>query len=166
MVNEADTTTTLVRPRVVAAGWDNTPQTFGEQFSFTDGRIVTPGGKPRRLERKVADFVLNFNRDLPLAVVEVKAEDRPAGDGMQQAKEYATILGLKFAYATNGRTVLEFDAYTQQEAERGKSSQRVGDRPAVYGVDAAACDQVIDGPSEEKGKVDHADGWNGDAKRC
>ena len=38
-----------------------------------------------------------------------KADDLPAGNGLQQAKEYAEILGLEFAYATNGREILEFD---------------------------------------------------------
>jgi hypothetical protein len=31
-----------------------------------------------------------------LAVVDAKSDRRPAGDGLQQAKEYADILGLKF----------------------------------------------------------------------
>lgn len=30
-------------------------------------------------------------------------------DGIQQAKDYAQILGLKFAYSTNGTEILEFD---------------------------------------------------------
>ena len=34
---------------------------------------------------------------------------------MQQAKEYAEILGLKFAYATNGTEILEFDYTTGVE---------------------------------------------------
>ncbi|MEN8133443.1 MAG: DEAD/DEAH box helicase family protein [Pseudomonadota bacterium] len=38
-----------------------------------------------------------------------------AGLGMQQAKDYAEILGLKFAYATNGKEILEFDYLTGQE---------------------------------------------------
>jgi type I restriction enzyme R subunit len=35
-----------------------------------------------------------------VGVVEAKSDRRPAGDGLQQAKGYAEILGLKFAYAT------------------------------------------------------------------
>ncbi len=31
---------------------------------------------------------------------------------MQQAKDYAQILGLKFAYSTNGADILEFDFIT------------------------------------------------------
>lgn len=47
-----------------------------------------------------------------LAVVEAKAEYRQPGDGLQQAKEYAEILGLPFAYATNGIGIVEFDYAT------------------------------------------------------
>jgi type I restriction enzyme R subunit len=35
---------------------------------------------------------------------------------LQQAKEYAEMLGLKFAYATNGRDIIEFDYFTGQES--------------------------------------------------
>ncbi|HWA98542.1 MAG TPA: hypothetical protein VG713_08615 [Pirellulales bacterium] len=48
-------------------------------------------------------------------MVEAKSDRRPAGDGLQQAKEYAEILGLKFAYATNGTEIIEHDGFTAQE---------------------------------------------------
>ena len=47
-------------------------------------------------------FLLQYTRDFTIAVVEAKSEDRPAGEGLQQAKEYAQVLGLKFAYSTIG----------------------------------------------------------------
>ena len=37
--------------------------------------------------------------------------------GLQQAKDYAEILGLKFAYATNGHGIVEFDYTTGLETE-------------------------------------------------
>src|SRR6266496_1994405 len=114
-MNEADTCQRLIRPKLEAAGWDNLPHLYNEQTSFTDGRIVVAGAKVRRRKRKIADFLLRFTRDLTLAVVEAKADEEPAGTGMQQAKEYAEILGLKFAYATNGNEILEFDYLTGQE---------------------------------------------------
>jgi restriction endonuclease S subunit len=115
-MNEADTCTRLIRPKIEAAGWDNAPHLFNEQFSFTDGRIVVAGSKVRRRKRKIADFLLRFTRDLTLGVVEAKSDEDPAGTGMQQAKDYAEILGLKFAYATNGNEIIEFDYFTGQEA--------------------------------------------------
>jgi type I restriction enzyme R subunit len=114
-MNEADTCRKEVRPKLEAAGWDDAPHTYNEQVSFTDGRIVVAGNKVRRRKRKVADFILRFTRDIALAVVESKCTSRPAGDGMQQAKDYAEILGYKFAFATNGTEILEFDYFTGLE---------------------------------------------------
>jgi len=39
------------------------------------------------------------------------------GQGLQQAKDYAEILDLKFAYATNGHGIVEFDYTTGLERE-------------------------------------------------
>ena len=55
------------------------------------------------------DYLLRYTRDFPLAVVEAKASYKTAAEGMQQAKQYAEMLGLKFAYATNGQEIIEFD---------------------------------------------------------
>jgi type I restriction enzyme R subunit len=54
-----------------------------------------------------------------IAVIEAKAAYKSPGDGLQQAKEYAEILGLKFAYSTNGHGIIEFDYLTGQERELG-----------------------------------------------
>ncbi|MEX2120227.1 MAG: DEAD/DEAH box helicase family protein [Pirellulales bacterium] len=114
-MNEADTCRKQIRPKLEAAGWDNPPHTYNEQTTFTDGRIVVAGTKVHRKKQKRADFLLRFTRDLTLAVVEAKSCDRPAGDGLQQAKDYADVLGLKFAYATNGTEIVEFDFFTGLE---------------------------------------------------
>jgi type I restriction enzyme R subunit len=50
-------------------------------------------------------------------VVEAKPDYTTPGDGLQQAKDYAEILGLKFAYATNGHGIVEFDYLTGLERE-------------------------------------------------
>lgn len=98
-MNEADTCRKLVRPKLEASGWDGDKYFYSEQTAFTDGRIIVPAGKPRRLKKKFSDFLLRYTRDITLAVVEAKSDKRPAADGLQQAKDYATILSLKFAYA-------------------------------------------------------------------
>jgi type I restriction enzyme R subunit len=88
-----------------------------EQRSFTDGRIVVFGDRPTRRKRKRADYLLRHTRDFTIAVVEAKANYKTPGDGLQQAKDYAEILGLKFAYATNGDGIIEFDYTTGRERE-------------------------------------------------
>jgi type I restriction enzyme R subunit len=115
MSNEADTCRTYVLPRLQAAGW--TDEQIREQLSFTDGRILVAGRQARRARPKRADYLLCYRRDYPLAVVEAKASYRQPTDGMQQAKDYAQILGLYFAYATNGKRIIEFDFTTGQEQE-------------------------------------------------
>jgi len=117
MINEADTCRKYVLPKLIAAGWDNDPRSFTEQKTFTDGRIVLIGEKVRRRPQKRADYLLRYTRDFVIAVVEAKATYKSPSDGLQQAKDYAEVLGLKFAYATNGHGIVEFDFLTGKERE-------------------------------------------------
>lgn len=116
-MNEADTCRKYVLPKLVDTGWETEPHSFTEQRTFTDGRIIPVGGKVRRGKQKRADYLLRYTRDFLIAVVEAKADYKSAGDGLQQAKEYAEILGLQFAYATNGKSIIEFDFLTGVERE-------------------------------------------------
>ena len=115
-MNEADTCRKYVEPRLNEAGWDDEPHSFTEQQSLTDGRIVVMGDRPRRKTKKRADYILRYTRDFKIAVVEAKARYKSPGEGLQQAKDYAEMLGLKFAYATNGEGIIEFDYITGKES--------------------------------------------------
>ncbi|MBI3608491.1 MAG: DEAD/DEAH box helicase family protein [Nitrospirae bacterium] len=114
-MNEADTCRKYVLPKLIQAGWDNEPHSFTEQKTFTDGRIVPAGSKVSRRPQKRADYLLRYTRDFMIAVVEAKPTYKSPGDGLQQAKDYAEILGLHFAYSTNGEGIIEFDYLTGQE---------------------------------------------------
>lgn len=120
VITEADTCREFVTPRLIEAGWGAAPHVIGEQRSFTNGRIIVAGGMVRRGKQKRADYLLYYRRDYPLAVVEAKEIGLPAETGVQQAREYAEILGLKFAYATNGHRIIEIDytAGTEREVDR------------------------------------------------
>ncbi|MBS1787844.1 MAG: DEAD/DEAH box helicase family protein [Acidobacteria bacterium] len=117
MITEADTCRLYVLPRLDEAGWNQEPHSFNEQKTFTDGRIVVTGNRVKRRPQKRADYLLRYTRDFLLAVVEAKAAYKSPGEGLQQAKEYAEILDLKFAYATNGKGIVEFDYITGLETE-------------------------------------------------
>ena len=117
MLTEADTCRKYVLPKLTDAGWDNDPHSFTEQKTFTDGRIMVIGQKIKRQKQKRADYLLRYTRDFMIAVVEAKAAYKLPGDGLGQAKEYAEILGLKFAYSTNGHGIIEFDYLTGKERE-------------------------------------------------
>lgn len=113
--NEADTCRKYVLPKLEA--WDKEPHLFTEQYPIDAGRIVSTGSRTRRRKKKYADYLLCYTRDFPLAVVEAKRKQKSPQDGLQQAKEYAELLGLKFAYSTNGQGIVEFDYTTGLIAE-------------------------------------------------
>jgi len=108
--SEADTCRKDVLPKIYASHW--TDEQILEQRTFTDGKIVVLGRKARRQKAKRFDYLLRYSQNLPIAIVEAKVKYKEASDGMQQAKSYAQILGLKFAYSTNGTDILEFDFIT------------------------------------------------------
>ena len=110
---EADTCRMYVLPKLYGAGW--TDDQINEQHTFTDGRVIPTAKRIRRGKQKRADYRLRYTRDFPIAIVEAKASYKTAGEGLQQAKEYADILDLKFAYATNGKEIVEFDFLTGVE---------------------------------------------------
>ncbi len=145
-LNEADTCRKYVTPKLVEAGWDNTPHQIREQHQLTDGRITVRGDKTSRGEQYRADYLLRYNRDFPIAVVEAKPESAPVGKGMQQAKTYAEILGLKFAYATNGHEILEFDFLTgieQVVSDYPTPEELITRLGSGEGLDTEATDRLL-----------------------
>src|SRR5580700_4753615 len=123
MPTEADTCRKFVVPKLQTAGWDTEPHSIAEQRTITDGRVIPVGKGFIRKPPKRVDYLLRYTRDFPLAVVEAKASYKSVTDGVQQARSYAEILGLKYAYATNGIEIIEIDYFTGTET-------RVGDFPA------------------------------------
>lgn len=113
MITEADTCRKYVLPKLYKAGWDDGQIT--EQRYFTDGRIVIVGKKHVRKPGQKADYILRYTLDFPIAVIEAKASYKKAGDGLQQAMEYAEILKLKFAFSTNGHGIVEHDYLTGKQ---------------------------------------------------
>jgi len=113
MTTEADTCRKYILPKIYAAGWDD--DQINEQRTFTDGRIMVAGTKVWRQQQKRADYILRYRPNLMIAIIEAKASYKNAGDGLQQAKEYAQILDLKFAYSTNGTEIVEHNFITGKE---------------------------------------------------
>jgi type I restriction enzyme R subunit len=99
------------------AGWNQSPHSVTPEETITNGRVIPLGKKAMRGKQRRADYVLRYNRDFKLAVVEAKKEDVPADTGLQQAQAYAQLLGVQFAYATNGHEIFEFDFLTGLERQ-------------------------------------------------
>jgi type I site-specific restriction endonuclease len=114
-MNEADTCRTLVTPKLRSAGW--TDDQIREQVTFTHGRIVPSGRQVARKVQKRADYLLYYQSKYRVAVIEAKDDAHRAVDGLAQAKEYAKMLSLQVAYATNGHEILEFSYQTGELKE-------------------------------------------------
>ena len=156
VLTEADTCREFVTPALQKAGWGQAPYALGEQRQITAGRIVLIGGKARRAKQRRADYVLYYCRDFPIAVVEAKEAGLPAENGVQQAREYAEMLGLRFAYATNGRRIIEIDytAGTEREVERYPTPAELWARlNAALGLHDTAQQQLLEPYNLVSGKI-------------
>jgi type I restriction enzyme R subunit len=153
LLNEADTCRKYVTPRLQAAGWEADPHSLVEQYTFTAGRIQIRGQKAKRKPGKRADYLLRYTRDYPIAVVEAKAEDLPAAQGIEQAKEYAEVLGLHFAYSTNGKEIIEFDylAGTERVIDDYPTPATLWQRLQAAGKVTADSEAVLLSPSYHQG---------------
>ena len=110
-MNESDTRLHKIDPQLKAAGWgvlDGSRITT--EYTFTKGKISqTQKGKPKR-----ADYVLVY-KGVKLAIVEAKSDELSYAEGVDQAKQYADMLSIRFTYATNGDKIWEMDRKTMEE---------------------------------------------------
>ncbi|WP_247218543.1 helix-turn-helix domain-containing protein [Synechococcus sp. C9] len=107
----------LVMAKLMTAGWDKSPHSI-----TINGEIVaknkSSSTRSGRKNRAKADYILNYGHHGAIAVVEAKSVYMDAGDGLQQAKNYAEMLELQFAYSTNGIGIVEYDFGTKMIKER------------------------------------------------
>jgi type I restriction enzyme R subunit len=113
-LTEQDICSKYVLPAITKIGWNLETQ-IREQWTFTSGRIMVNGKTISRGEKKRADFILYYKNNFPIAIVEAKDNNHTAGAGLEQAKQYAEILNIPFAYSTNGDEFVEFDFLTGRE---------------------------------------------------
>ena len=102
-LSESDICDKFIRPAMEKAGWDGMEQIFRE-YPLRAGRVVVRGSKAQRDKSTVlrADYALFYKRNIPLAVVEAKANSYPMGHGTQQAINYAQLLDVPFSFSSNG----------------------------------------------------------------
>ncbi len=100
-LTESDIISKFILPAIKDAGWDDMTQ-IRQEVKLRDGKVVVRGQAAARKKVKSADIVLYQKPGLPLAVVEAKANQHEIGKGMQQALDYARLLDVPFAFASNG----------------------------------------------------------------
>ena len=100
-LSERDIISKYILPAIEQSGWNMQTQ-VKEEVSFTDGRIFVKGRKTKRGIRKRADIIIYYKPNIPVAVIEAKDNNHTAGTGIQQALEYAEMLDIPVAVASNG----------------------------------------------------------------
>jgi type I restriction enzyme R subunit len=106
--SERDICTKFITPSLVQAGWDVQTQ-IREEVSFTAGRIIVRGRLHSRGKQRRADYVLSYQKNQPIAVIEAKDNKHHLGDGMQQALAYSDALDVPFVFSSNGDGFLFHD---------------------------------------------------------
>ncbi|NBR24956.1 MAG: DEAD/DEAH box helicase, partial [Micrococcales bacterium] len=103
-MNETDTRAELIDPKLKKAGWGEVAESrVQREYNINAGEIRAGGIRTGRLK---ADYVLVY-KNRKLAVVEAKSSDIDVGEGVAQAKLYATKLELAYTYVTNGKEIYE-----------------------------------------------------------
>ena len=111
-MTEEDVKRLYITP-VLESKWDKNKITM--EYRITDGRINLKGNVVRRMSPKKADYVLWLNKGKPIAIVEAKDNNHSISYGMQQAKEYAKMMDVPFAYSSNGDGFQEYDFLSNEE---------------------------------------------------
>lgn len=115
-LSERDICTKLITPAIVKSGWDLQKQ-IREEYTFTDGRVIVRGNLTSRGKRKRADYLLFYQTNRPIAVIEAKDNNHSIGSGMQQAIDYGMVLDVPFVYSSNGDGFIERDMLAGTERE-------------------------------------------------
>lgn len=114
-LSEEDIKLRCITPSVLKKGWSAEDITMETRVQLTDGKINIRGNLVARSKPKYADYVLYYNRATPIAIIEAKGASYSASHGMQQAKEYAQMMDVPFAYSSNGFGFEEYDFLTGKE---------------------------------------------------
>lgn len=88
-------------PAVQNAGWDLMTQ-IRQEVKLRDGKVIVRGQLGVRKTVKSADIVLYHQPNIPLAVIEAKANKHEVGKGIQQGLDYARLLEVPFVFSSNG----------------------------------------------------------------
>ena len=88
-------------PAVQSSGWNLMTQ-IRQEVKLRDGKVIVRGQLGVRTTVKSADIVLYHKPNIPLAVIEAKANKHEIGKGMQQGLDYARLLEVPFIFASNG----------------------------------------------------------------
>lgn len=114
-LSEEDIKLRYITPSILEKGWSVEDITMETKVKLTDGKINLRGNFVARGKAKYADYVLYYNRATPIAIVEAKDANHAVAFGLQQAKDYAQMMDVPFAFSSNGQGFQEYDFLTGKE---------------------------------------------------
>ncbi|MBR1546989.1 MAG: DEAD/DEAH box helicase family protein [Prevotella sp.] len=114
-LSEEDIKLRYITPAILNKGWAVTDITMETKVKLTDGKINLRGNVVARGKAKFADYMLYYNNANPIAIVEAKDANHSVSFGIQQAKEYASMMDIPFAFSSNGQGFHEYDFLTGKE---------------------------------------------------
>lgn len=102
-LSESDIKAKFITPAIVSAGWDEMTQ-IRREVTLTPGPVIVRGNLSSRnkKKKKFADYVLQKEKGIPVAVIEAKDNNFTISHGLQQALGYAEILEVPSVYSSNG----------------------------------------------------------------
>ena len=107
-MDESTTRRKKIDPALYAVGWEQVPgsEILNEQRAY----LIAPGQieKLKARRPKKVDYILEYN-GIKLAVVEAKSDETDVSVGVPQAKQYAEMLQIRYAYSTNGDEIYFID---------------------------------------------------------
>ena len=115
LLSEEDIKLRYITPAIQNKGWSVQDITMETKIKLTDGKVNIKGNFVVRERPKYADYMLYYNRATPIAIVEAKDANHSVSFGMQQAKEYASMMDIPFAFSSNGFGFHEYDFLTGKE---------------------------------------------------
>ena len=104
--SESDTRSKFIDQKLKNDGWQE--NSIIREYYFTDWRKLLWNA---RWKRKFADYILSY-KWIKLAIIEAKKLDLEATEWLEQVKEYAKILNLRFVFSTNWKKIYQFDMQT------------------------------------------------------
>ena len=102
-LSEDDIRAKFITPAIKAAGWDEMTQ-IRRQVTLTPGPVIVRGNISSRNQKKkkFADYVLQWEKGVPVAVIEAKDNNHTVSHGIQQALGYSDILNVPSTFSSNG----------------------------------------------------------------
>lgn len=115
-MSEEDIKLQYITPAILDK-WDKSRITM--ETKITDGQIKLNGNFAHRDKKSIkrADYILYWNSSCPIAIIEAKDNNHSVSHGLQQAKDYAHMMDVPFAYSSNGDAFYEHDMLTGAERQ-------------------------------------------------